>query len=185
MLKTKIFMEIDTLKDIEEQEIDIRSELLMEPNNIKLLKKLGALLYFKQETSEAIKIYKKIIEIEGERADNLGYLGYLYYEKNCFEKAKEYLNKALDKEPDTPFIYFLLGNTYSHTGEIEEAIRAFDLAFLLDFDIASAHLEFAIKYERMGRYKRALREYIAANEQGVDEDIEEKIKELEKKISGK
>ena len=49
-------------------------------------------------------------------------------------------------------------------------------AIFLDLDIYKAHLDFAVKYEEMGREKRALKEYIAAYEiDPRDVKIKEKI----------
>ena len=53
----------------------------------------------------------------------------------------------------------------------------------MDLDIYSAHLDFAKEYEFLGRYKKALNEYIAAYEiDPRDKDIKEKIKYLREKI---
>ena len=78
--------------------------------------------------------------------------------------AIDYLNDALDIDPGAPFIFFILGNAYARAGMIKEAVDAFDFAIFLDLDIYTAHLDFANKYEDMGRMKKAYKEFMAAYE---------------------
>ena len=92
------------------------------------------------------------------------FLGYLYYEVNDLDNAADNLNKALASDPMEPFILFLLGNIYARKGEVMKAIENYEFAIFLDLDMYKAHLDFAVKYEEMGREKRALKEYIAAYE---------------------
>ena len=80
-----------------------------------------------------------------------------------------------------PFILFLLGNIYARKGEVMKAIENYEFAIFLDLDIYIAHIDFARKYENMGRFKRALDEYKAAYEiDSRDEALKEKIAEIEK-----
>ena len=183
MLKTTIFMEINKIENLDERRVDLRSELIFNPNDHTALKELGAILCFQKKIDDAISVYGKVLKLEPENSEYMAYMGYLYYEKDDFLEAIELFNKALDIDPEAPFVYFLLGNAYSRVGRIIDAIRAYDLAIFLDFDIYDAHVEFAIKYERMGRLKRALREYIAAYEiDPRDEAVKEKVEFLRTKI---
>jgi len=183
MLRTAIFMEINEVENLDERRVDLRSELIFNPNDRVALKELGAILCFQKKTDDAIEVYKKVLELDPKNAEYMAYMGYLYYEKDDFLEAIELFNKALDIDPEAPFVYFLLGNAYSRIGRIVDAIRAYDLSIFLDFDIYDAHVEFAIKYERMGRLKRAIKEYIAAYEiDPRDEAVKEKIEVLTKKI---
>jgi len=183
MLRTAIFRDISENENLDERVLDLRSELIFDSENIELLEELGATLCFQKKTEEAIKVYKEILKHKPPKAEYLGYLGYLYYEQEDYAAAIEMLNKALDLDPEAPFVYFLLGNSYARSGLIMDAIRMYDLAIFLDFDIYLAHIEFAIKYERMGRNKKALKEFIAAYEiDPRDEDLKERIEELTAKV---
>jgi tetratricopeptide (TPR) repeat protein len=85
--------------------------------------------------------------------------------------------------PEEPFIYFLLGNAYSRLGKIKDAIKNYDFAIFLDFDIYTAHLDFAKKYEDMGRRRKALKEYVIAFEiDPRDIEIRDKIKNLKEEL---
>ena len=81
-----------------------------------------------------------------------------------------------------PFVMFLLGNVYARKGKISTAVNCYELAIFLDFDMYIAHIDFARKYEHMGRHKAALKEYKAAYEiDSRDEGLVEKIEYLEEK----
>ena len=111
-------------------------------------------------------------------------MGYLYYENEQLGKAENNLNRALEISAMEPFVLFLLGNVYARKGKISEAVDCYDLALFLDFDMYVAHIDFARKYEHMGRHKRALREYKAAYEiDSRDEGLIEKIRYIENKCS--
>jgi len=182
MLRTAIFMGINEIENLDERRLDLRSELIFNPNDCIALKELGAILCFQKKIDDAIDIYKKLLKLDPKNSEYMAYMGYLYYEKDDFSKAIKLFNKALYIDPEAPFVYFLLGNAYSRIGRIIDAIRAYDLSIFLDFDIYDAHLEFAIKYERMGRLKKALKEYITAYEiDPRDEAVKEKIDILSEK----
>lgn len=184
MLRTRIFSEYCKDKDLTSREEEVRLELLEDSKNVELLRELGAILYYSERDEEAISIYKKLLDLDKKNHNFMGFLGYLYYELEEHSKAIDYFNKALDEAPDSPFIYFLLGNAYSRSGNIIDAIRSFDFAIFLDLDIYTAHIDFAKKYEEMGRKKRALKEYITAYEiDPRDKDIEAKINQLKLEIA--
>lgn len=183
MLRTEIFRKYNN-NDLDKQEAEIRMSLLLEPNNIEYLKELGALVYYKKNCKSAKVIYKKLIELEPENGENFAFLGFLCYETEEYEKAVYYFTKAIKMIKDPSFIYFLLGNAYSRIGKIIDAIKCYDLAIFGNIDIYSVHIQFAEKYEEMGRNEKALREYTAAYEiDPRDKKIKHKIEELKEKIN--
>ena len=129
-----------------------------------------------------IEIYKKLVKLQPKNHEIWAFLGYLYYENEDFSKACENLEKALDLCPIEPFVLFLLGNIYSRKGEITKAVDCYEMAIFFDFDMYIAHIDFARKYEHMGRHKKALDEYKAAYDiDSRDEGLAEKIEYLENK----
>lgn len=186
ILKTEIFNQLDIEKLLKREE-EIRILLLGNPNDLNLLRELAIILYHKGDYSKAIKVYKKVIEYNNDKAEGFAFLGHLFYENEEYLKAIKAFEKSLDIDPDVAFVHFLLGNAYSRAGRIMEAITSYDFAIFLDFDIYKAHIDFAEKYEKMGLLERALREYTVAYEiDPRDKKIEEKIntikKSLEKKV---
>ncbi|MCS5423045.1 M48 family metallopeptidase, partial [Psychrilyobacter sp. S5] len=140
MLRTAIFMEINEIENLDERRVDLRSELIFNPDNRMALRELGAILCFQKKTDDAIEIYKKMLKLDPKNGEYMAYMGYLYYEKDDFPEAIKLFNKALDADPEAAFVYFLLGNAYSRIGRIVDAVRAYDLAIFLDFDIYDAHV---------------------------------------------
>ena len=134
ILKTEIFNQLDIEKLLKREE-EIRILLLGNPNDLNLLRELAIILYHKRDYSKAIKVYKKVIEYNNDKAEGFAFLGHLFYENEEYLKAIKAFEKSLDIDPDVAFVHFLLGNAYSRAGRIMEAITSYDFAIFLDFDI--------------------------------------------------
>lgn len=184
MLETLIFREIRYDEDNELKIAENKKKLEENPNDIEALENIAAIYHALKRNDEAIKIYNKLVELDPNNHEIRAYLGYLYYENDELQEAEENLNKALEMSALEPFVLFLLGNVYARKGKITEAVDCYDLSIFLDFDMYVAHIDFARKYEHMGRHKKALREYRAAYEiDSRDEGLIEKIKYIESKCS--
>lgn len=185
MLRTEIFRQYNNNEDLNRKEAELRVALLLEPENLSYLKELGALVYYKKNCKSAKVIYKKLTELEPENEINFAFLGYLHYELEEYEEAIKNFNKAISMtKEEAPFLNFLLGNAYSRTGKIMDAIKCYDLAIFKNLDIYNIHVDFAKKYEDMGRFEKALKEYTAAYEiDPRDKQIKQKIDEMREKIN--
>jgi len=183
MVRTTVFKQFCKDKEkLTERVVKLEAELEQNENNIEKLKELAIIYHYIKEDGKAIKIYEKLIELEPEDAELLAFLGYLHYEQDHIDEAIDCLNDSLDIDSTAAFVFFLLGNAYSRAGMIREAVDSYDFAIFLDLDMYKAHLDFAVKYEEMGREKRALKEYIAAYEiDPRDVKIKEKIEKLQVK----
>ena len=150
------------------------------------LQTLASTYHALKENEKAIEIYEKLVRLKPQDHEIRAFLGYLYYENEELDKAEENLNKSLEISQLEPFVLFLLGNIYSRRGRISEAVDCYETAIFLDFDIYVAHIDFARKYEHMGRHGRALKEFKAAYEiDSRDEGLVEKIKYIENKCKAK
>lgn len=184
MLRTEIFRQYNNNEDLTRKEAELRVALLMDPENLEILKELGALVYYKRKCKNAKVIYQKLTELEPENGDNYAFLGFLNYELEEYEEAITNFTKAVSLIENPYFVYFLLGNACSRTGKIMDAIKCYDLAIFGDIDIYTIHVEFAKKYEDMGRFKKALQEYTAAYEiDPRDKKVKQKIDEMREKIN--
>ena len=183
MLETLIFREIRYNENNEQLLKENLEKIKKTPNDAEVLKVLASIYHALKENDKAIEIYEKLVKLEPDKIEMWAFLGYLYYENDELEKAEENFNKALDiSTVDEPFILFLLGNIYSRKGKISEAVDCYELAIFLDFDMYVAHIDFARKYEHMGRHKKALEEYKAAFRiDSRDEGLIEKINYIENK----
>ena len=182
MLETLIFREIRYNENNEQLLKENLSKIKDNPDDTEVLQALASIYHALKENDKAIEIYEKLVKLEPEKSENWAFLGYLYYENEDLEKAEENFNRALDDNMDEPFVLFLLGNIYSRKGRIAEAVNCYDLAIFLDFDMYIAHIDFARKYEHMGRHEKALEEYRAAFRiDPRDEGLIEKIDYIENK----
>lgn len=187
MLDTRSFKnyrgkEIDELKENEEI---LKSKLEKNPEDKKLLRKLGESYYFRKDIQGAIGIYEKLEKI-GNNSKDLAILGILYYESEKFKESKNKLEKSLALDPKAAFIQFILGHVYSRLGNLQEALFHYRLALVLDLDIYQAHLDFAKKYEDIGRLEKALLEYKTAfSIKDHDDEIKNKILKISEKLERK
>lgn len=184
MLETLIFREIRYDEDNEKKIIENENRLKKNPEDIEALENIAAIYHALKKNDKAIEIYEKLVKLVPNNHEIRAFLGYLYYENDDLQEAEENLNKALEMSALEPFVLFLLGNVYARKGKITEAVDCYDLSIFLDFDMYIAHIDFARKYEHMGRHKKALREYKAAYEiDSRDEGLIEKIKYIENKCA--
>ena len=159
MLETLIFREIRYNENNERLLKENLEKIKENPDDVEVLKTLASIYHALKENDKAIEIYEKLVKLKPDEIEILAFLGYLYYENEDLDKAEENLNKALDvRTEDEPFVLFLLGNIYSRKGKISEAVDCYELAIFLDFDMYIAHIDFARKYEHMGRHQKALEE---------------------------
>ncbi len=186
MLKTLLFREIRYNDNIEDELAKNEEDLKNDSNNIELLQNIAAIYQALRKNVKAIEIYDKIVNLRPRDHEMKAFLGYLYYENEELEEAEKHLNESLNLNPMEPFVLFLLGNIYSRRGDVVKAIDNYEFAIFLDFDIYTAHIDFARKYEHMGRHKRALEEYRAAYDiDSRDDALLDKMEYLEKKAECK
>ena len=186
MLKTLLFREIRYNDNIEDELAKNEEDLKNDSNNIELLQNIAAIYHEIKKNVKAIEIYDKIVNLRPRDHEMKAFLGYLYYENEELEEAEKHLNESLNLNPMEPFVLFLLGNIYSRRGDVVKAIDNYEFAIFLDFDIYTAHIDFARKYEHMGRHKRALEEYRAAYDiDSRDDALLDKMEYLEKKAECK
>lgn len=85
---------------------------------------------------KAIESYKKIIALAGsnKRVLHLAYwgIGEIYLNNKAYEKAEQYLSKAIKSDPGVSYYHYLLGCTYTYMERIDEAIPELEKAIELD-----------------------------------------------------
>ncbi|MGL4370832.1 MAG: tetratricopeptide repeat protein, partial [Spirochaetota bacterium] len=143
--------------------IEIYQKLLkVNTRNTKVLSLLGDLLFQKGELEQALRYYRKIVDIEpaSERA-RTAYInmGIVLDEAQRFEEAVEAYNSALTINPKDDTALYNLGIAYKHAGKPEEALRSWKKATELNPDSEKPLIARAdLLYER-GQYDDALEDY--------------------------
>jgi tetratricopeptide (TPR) repeat protein len=99
-----------------------KKALKIEPNHAPTLNSLGY-IYAEEgiNLDEAEKMVKKALEIEPRNGAYLDSLGWVYFKKGDYQKAEEFLKKAISFSKD-PVIYGHLGDLYVKMNNIKEAI---------------------------------------------------------------
>lgn len=58
---------------------------------------------------QAIEEYQKVLEADPDSVNSLKGIGYLYLHMKKFDKSREFYQKAIDKDPNDPELYYSLG----------------------------------------------------------------------------
>src|SRR5216684_3257036 len=117
---------------------------------------------------EAIKEFKKAIELDPESAHAHDNLATVYSEKKLYREAlKEYLT-ALELEPDSATAHYNLA-CFLATHASDMAVDEYKEAIELDPDYPDAHLDLGICYAQKGFYAEAERCYGRARELNPDD----------------
>ena len=80
----------------------------------------------------ALKYAQQAKELQGNNVNVTNTIGWLYYKKNSYQLALEYLKEAATKVPANPLYQYQLGLAYVKLGKTAEARQALEKALQLD-----------------------------------------------------
>jgi tetratricopeptide (TPR) repeat protein len=110
---------------------------------------------FQEQYSEALEAYKKALICD----QGTGYIQekipILYLKMGEFEKASDWLTKAIVDHPDNNTYRLLLAGLYIQLEKVEEAIPLYLQVLERDPENEAVHLRLALLYSHMGRYQMA------------------------------
>lgn len=157
-----------------------------------------------QMWEDASKYYQQALELEPDNLKALSSLGLAYYEMRSFDSSLEAYHRVveLNKEDPAPYekmylIYNQLGDTESavkvalraaeahlKTEDVQKSIENWQRVIELDTLNAKARARLAMVYEKMGRKKLAISEYLnvasilqkSGNQKKAQEAVERAIK---------
>lgn len=105
---------------------------------------------------EALKAYRKAIEINPKASGALVNLGTISFRLKKFAEARAYYMRALDSDPTYPLAHFNLGNLYDEQGLLEDARKHYIEAIRLNPRYADAFFNLALLCERAGELLKAI-----------------------------
>jgi tetratricopeptide (TPR) repeat protein len=117
---------------------------------------LGNINSLKKQWKDAIKYYKKVIEIEPKAFSAMRYLAEVYIKINDFNSAVGYLEKAIELNPEKGEPYINLGYVFNRLGKYDEAILLLEKGARLN----PANLSYA--YSNLGVAMKGLKKYSEA-----------------------
>jgi tetratricopeptide (TPR) repeat protein/TolB-like protein len=94
--------------------------------------------YLLQESEEAIRQFKKAIEIDPLYKDPYNMLAYTYYDMGDFDKCIWAINKYISLAPDEANPYDIRAGFYAVDGKIDQAIESFKKALEIKPDFFSS-----------------------------------------------
>ena len=100
--------------------------------------KLGIPLIFKASYDKAIRIYKKLIDMNPKKAAGYASAAYVYGLKGDPDRQIEYYLKSLKWDSEDDEVYVNLGAAYEKRGLFQEALKAYTNAYELNPDSATA-----------------------------------------------
>lgn len=113
-----------------------------------------------QSLSEAMSLYRAILEIRPQHAPALINLGTIFYNQRDYAEAERLYRSATSADPEYALAFFDLGNVLDETQHLTDAIAAYQKAVTLVPRYADAHYNLALAYERQGHRRKALRHWL-------------------------
>lgn len=105
---------------------------------------------------EAIAMYKRVLELDGEFAAAHINLGTLYYNAADYAAAERHYRLAIECDPRYALAYFDLGNVLDETNRLEQAVLCYRNALQLAPTYADAHYNLALAYEKLKQPRKAI-----------------------------
>lgn len=158
-----IFAQKEPDKDeLPEPMLKKRSELFMDANKQRIL----------ENPDEAIKLYKKVLEIDPDHAPSLYELARLYAGQGRAEDAVLLLEKAIGLEKDNVWYKLELAGIYKRSRQFEKLIGIYKELIEKYPEKIDYYYDLALAYMIMGDYREAIDTYDQIEEKiGVTERI--------------
>ena len=135
-----------------------REALKLQPENGQLQISLASNLRFSGGRPEAIAICESLL-VQTHEPKLLMLLGNLHQEEDQFDKAIEYLERALQLSYPTAVRLSCLGIAYFRRGDMEHAIELFERSIALQPGYADGHFHLGMALLLQGNYERGWQEY--------------------------
>jgi len=120
-LYLKMYNEKKTGQYIDNAVRVIESGLSFFPNNPNFLTILGKIYIDSGQSEKAIDTFKKVVELDPNKAESYYNLGIVYHQNKKFDFAIENYKHALSLNPDFLFLHLELGKIYEATGKYKDA----------------------------------------------------------------
>jgi tetratricopeptide (TPR) repeat protein/mono/diheme cytochrome c family protein len=130
-----------------------------DPNNVKILEKVGAIRLRNNDLVKSKAIFQRILEVDSDNFEALFNLGAIVLREQNAEAAVRYFEAAIQSRPNVAQTHNQLGIARGMRGELEKATLAFEEALKIDGNLADAHANLAMVHEQLGRHELAARHY--------------------------
>lgn len=119
----------------------------------------GFLLLDERQSGRGIRSLQRAVEMAGDNASLLFFVGELFFKSGKTERAREYLAKAYELSPDDGRISLLLGLTCADAGDTELARKLLNSAMRLGGSSFAAHYGLGRLFAAEENWQKALQEF--------------------------
>ena len=127
---TEYYYLLINLEDNEDKKIEIIKQLVLKFKDVdpSFYEQLGDYYYKNQDLNNALDYYLKLVNIIPTKKTVLFKIANIYYNKNDFLNALNYINLAI-KLDDNPDYYYFKGEILLALNELTQALESFKLAY--------------------------------------------------------
>ncbi|PLX18433.1 MAG: hypothetical protein C0601_04555 [Candidatus Muiribacterium halophilum] len=154
-LLTDVFI---TLENYTSAEKEIRKLIQYQPENTKLLMKLGLCLEGSGRTEEALKVYQEISVKDKTEWKSYVSIGDIYFGKGYLDKALAYYRESLKYSKDYT-IYYKVGQVFEDKEIYDRAIKYYKECIKVNAEFEKAYFSLSDIYNRQGLTKEAIELY--------------------------
>jgi predicted O-linked N-acetylglucosamine transferase (SPINDLY family) len=146
-------LESNKLKEAEEL---ISNSLLSNPDDFLLLNNYGTVLLLKNDFSNAITNFKKVIEIRPELYQSYYNIAYAYVRLFLFDEALIYIKKYFEYDLKNCDAYNILGIIFLEKNMLDEAIYNFNRCIELRIDFVKAYNSLGLAYLKKKDFQKSI-----------------------------
>jgi tetratricopeptide (TPR) repeat protein len=120
---------------------------------------LGADLAHKGQWQEAIRHFRKALEIRPDYPKAHSNLANVLYDRGHVTEAFSHFEEALRINPDAPEVHYNYGTALAEKGRVKQAIQHYEKAIHLRPDFMQVHYNLGALYARSGNFQEAIRHF--------------------------
>jgi predicted O-linked N-acetylglucosamine transferase (SPINDLY family) len=141
---------------IKEAEEFISNSLLSNPDDVLLLNNYGTVLLLKNDFSNAITNFKKVIEIRPELYQSYYNIAYAYVKLFLFDEALIYIKKYFEYDLKNCDAYNILGIILLEKNMLDEAIYNFNKCIELKIDFVKAYNSLGLAFYKKKDFNKSI-----------------------------
>lgn len=141
---------------IKEAEDFISNSLLSNPDDVLLLNNYGLVLLQKNDFSNAIINFKKVIEIKPELYQSYYNIAYAYVRLFLYDEALIYIKKYFEYDLNNCDAYNILGIIYLEKNMLDEAIYNFNKCIELEIDFVKAYNGLGLAFYKKKDFEKSI-----------------------------
>jgi DNA-binding helix-hairpin-helix protein with protein kinase domain/Tfp pilus assembly protein PilF len=149
----------NTSKDYKKAEQRLQLALKLDPKNVKILNKLGDVLYELKKNKESLTYLNRALSIEPTNGEAKFAVGMNYLKMNYFEDARKIFGDIVARDGKSFEAQFNLGQAYKGLNQYREAVIAFRNATELNPGDSTAQYNYVMCLHKAGSPDDVLREY--------------------------